>query len=861
MGEPLSLQVAELSLVEGERRSNPPEMAWAETERGVLYVLVELSAPAELWDEVGELLVESAIEGFMLTDGSDSLALNRATEAVNRALQLENEELPREDQVWAGLNMALLRTGTVDLYLAQAGPALTYLARDRRYKQFPEAESSSLPAPQPAPLGDTGHPRVRLAKFTLEPNDVVVLSATHLPQIVSSEEQMRRAITTGDAHEVATALAGLAAGHDYSALILHPTVPRRERPAADADEPAAATQETPAAATPSVPEQDDSWWYGEVAEDEDDDRKDPEPQPTEERPSRSKPSRPKQPDREPRPSSQSTGRASSAGGRSHEGTASTEQNRADRQGTGSAPERRRSVRPRTPRVQQPKGPSRVEQVTVRLRDWAADTRDLSRDLMARASLKPLRRVLSLVGAFLLLVVAWVLRLIDWGLQAYSRFVLPALRKLIPFLDRAALLLVAGLVWVWRHFVAVVRHMLPGVTPADESSRDIEIRAPSEDGRTLFPVLAVLIPLLILLTATGWYWSTSDGDGERYDALVTDVRTSVEQAEQADPNAAIILLQDVEENLAEAAAIRPNAEEVQALEARYNAILERVAKVQRIAATQIASLSAEAQPGDIVLQDGTLYVLDRASGNVYTVDPANPPSTPLDQSGAPLMGPGKPADGPIYFITRMPPGGTRSAPAVVGLTETGVVEYSEQNGVRALQFTPVSGSIVAIDHYAGNLYLLDRANTQIWKYEPDVGGEYSSQPEGWIEASTRENLANLIEFAIDGDIYVIDDDGTVVKMSVGERQPFTLEAPLPALSTAVALFTDEPARDEPLEYLYVAEPERLLVYDKSGALIVQYRAPTDQEWGDIVDVVADEADGTIYLLTTQSVLRLPLQTEG
>lgn len=871
MSTPLTIAVAELSLVEGERRTDPPEMAWVSTERGTLYVLVELSAPAELWDEISELLVESAVEGFLLADSSDSLAMKKATEAANRALQLENEELSRDDQAWAGLNMALLRDDSSDLYLSQAGPALTYLARDERYKQFPPADDAT--DPRTSPLGDTGQPRVRLAKFSLEPNDIIVLSATHLPQIVSTDEQMRVAITTGDADEVANSLADLASGHDYSALILHPTVARQQRHQSTASQPELplSTMDAEPAPPPTrestpSPEDDDAWWYGDVLEQEEanieeedvasDTDADP-PSPN------GAPTAASQHEREPasaQSQSASTSRQRSPAQRetprARRDTSTAKQTQPAEQ---SSVPRRRSIRPRRSTSQQSQQRSiDLERVIATVQSWANAISRRARRLWQRMSLGPVKRAFALVGAFLLLLLAGLLRLVEYGLQGYSRYVLPALRRLIPLLDRLAIVMLASLKWGWRRFISIMRHLLPGVSPAeDDGTGALNMPEPSEDGAALFPVLAVLIPLVILLAAGGWYWRSSGVDSERYNQLIADVDTSITQAEQANRDAALILLQGVDDELAEAADMRPKADEVQALRSRYDAVLEQVAKVKRIPATLIAPISVEAEPADIALQNGTLYVLDRGTGNVYTVDPNTPQSEPLDTAGAPLMGPGRPASGPIYFITRMPPGDSRTEPAIVGLTADGVVEYSESGGVRNLQFAPINGSIVAIDHYAGNLYLLDRQNGQIWKYVPDAAGEYSQSPEGWIEDSVRENLGTLAEFAIDGDIYVIDDAGTVTKLTVGERRPFTLETPVPAIEMPIALYSDEQSPDEPLKYLYIAEPNRILIYDKSGALLVQYRAPAEEDWGTIHEIVADEPNQVLYMLTSQGVFSLPL----
>jgi len=114
----------------------------------------------------------------------------------------------------------------------------------------------------------------------------------------------------------------------------------------------------------------------------------------------------------------------------------------------------------------------------------------------------------------------------------------------------------------------------------------------------------------------------------------------------------------------------------------------------------------------------------------------------------------------------------------------------------------------------------------------------------------------VDFAIDGDIYFLEADGTVIKMTAGTVRPFTLEDVSPPIENAVALFTDELVPDSPMTYLYLATPDRLLVFDKQGGLFAQYTSTS--EWGAIVDIAADETSGLVYVLTTRGVYAFPLR---
>lgn len=791
------MRVVELSLVEGERRSSPPEMAWAETPHGTLFVLVELSAPADMWDDVSSLLVDVAIEAVTLSKGSVTAALQEAAERVNRALLIENERLPPEDQIWAGLNMVCQQDE--NLIMAQAGPALTYIARGTRVTRFPKTaeELETETHPSAAPLGDDRRVHTRLARFHLRPGDIVVLSASHLPAL-ASEEAIERALTRGDAGDVAEALAALAKGQDYSALVLQA-------------EPATARQEVipvvpePAKPSPSKPP--------------------PAPPPT--RPPSVGP-RPKTPPRPAPPTSE---------------------------------EQRVVLRPISGRGRRaPRGrPTRSEPLSERLRPRRAQAGQLLSRLTGGTTAVGRR-----LAAWGILAFALLLRALEAGLEVYERSLVPLWRRLLPALDALAIegtMLARAL---GRRGAAVVRHMLPGTQPAEQPKRKREVRpSPSPEGRTFYPFTAIAVPVVVILLATLVYWRVTRVDIARFNELIVSAQAEIAQAEQADRTSAGVLLISIQQKLDEAEAIRPGSEEVAALRQRLARLEERVARIQRVEATRLVPLSPEADPADIVYANGTIYVLDLNKGAVFTMPAAvDQDPTPLDKR-TPLAGPGLPAPGRVLFITWMPPGGTRAYSALVGLTEEGAFEFVPSDAsrpLRRLSFAPVAGEIMDVGHYNGNLYLLDRTARQIWKYVPDVTGGYGDPPAPWMKPEAQAALKAPIRLAIDGDIYVLEADGRVIKMTVGELRPFELEPVIPPLEAPVALFTDEQAPDVPLRYLYVAERNRVLVFDKQGKLVVQFWPRPGAEWGEVRDLAADESNGFIYLLTTTGVWQLSMTAE-
>ncbi|MDQ7029112.1 MAG: hypothetical protein Q9O62_04715 [Ardenticatenia bacterium] len=790
--------MVELSLVDGERRAAPPEMAWADTPHGTLFVLVELSAPADMWDDVSSLLVDVAVEAVTLAKGSVTAALHEAAQRVNRALLIENERLPPEDQIWAGLNLACQQGET--LFLAQAGPALTYIARGARVTRFPKALDDLQAETQAsaAPLGDDRRVHVRLARFTLKPGDLIVLSASHLPSL-ASESAIHAALTRGDVGDTVEALASLVEGQDYSALAL---------------------QVGTEAAGPRVAE-DVVTVLPEV--------------------SRTSPT-PVQPPVAPKL-------------RSEPAQADMSRPRT------SAPSRPRPRPQGAPR--RPAAPAWRETVS-RLR------RPLPSAHWGRTTLSRLRPLLGVGVSSMRHVIAWgmwgliwVVRLVEGGIEVYRRYLVPAWRRVVPWLDALAIeIVVLGRALV-RRLIAVVRHTLPG-THADQPSRlpPKPRPQPSPEGHTFYPLVALVFPLLLIAVAVGLYWRADRTDVARFEELVTAVRAEMAQVEQADPQAAGVLLLSMAEKVAQAEALRPGSEEVSRLREQLRQLEARLGRIRRVRATQVAPFSTGADPAELVYADGVLYVLDLASGALFRATPDDGETLPLNER-APLAAPGLPVSGRILFITWMPPGGTRGYPALVALAEGGAFEFAPERvaqPLRRLNFVSLTGELMDVGHYNGNLYVLDRTENQIWKYIPDTTGGYGDPPIPWMKADTQAAVQDPIRLAIDGDIYVLEADGDVIKMTVGEQRPFELETPVPPLSAPVALFTDEQAPDVPLRYLYVAEADRVLVFDKQGQLVVQFWPEEGQPWGEIRDLTADEPNGTLYLLTTTGIWRVAMTVQ-
>lgn len=160
------------------------------------------------------------------------------------------------------------------------------------------------------------------------------------------------------------------------------------------------------------------------------------------------------------------------------------------------------------------------------------------------------------------------------------------------------------------------------------------------------------------------------------------------------------------------------------------------------------------------------------------------------------------------------------------------------------------NIVRARGFGSNLYLLDAAaNSQIWKYLGTDEG--LSGKKSYLEGESYD-LASAADMAIDGSVWVLFSDGTIVKYTRGRKDAFTVIGLDQPLADAVRIFTGPEA-----EHLYVLDRAntRVVVLDKTGEYASQYAWPGI---AGVKDFVVSEELGKIFFLTGEKVFTIDLK---
>jgi hypothetical protein len=120
---------------------------------------------------------------------------------------------------------------------------------------------------------------------------------------------------------------------------------------------------------------------------------------------------------------------------------------------------------------------------------------------------------------------------------------------------------------------------------------------------------------------------------------------------------------------------------------------------------------------------------------------------------------------------------------------------------------------------------------------------------WLDDQSV-NLANARDLAIDGSIYVLHPDTVTEFLTGSPANPGIALAQIdPPLENAQSIWTSADTTR-----LYILDPERLLVYQKTGKFIGQYYL-TDTSG--FKDFVVDEDADKVYLLTEEKLFEISI----
>ncbi len=387
------------------------------------------------------------------------------------------------------------------------------------------------------------------------------------------------------------------------------------------------------------------------------------------------------------------------------------------------------------------------------------------------------------------------------------------------------------------------------------------------------VLAIVFILAIAVAAIAagtWYYQGQQRI-QYFNQYMDGARVQLQAAlSSTDENQARRYLVAVEEQLNQAEYFAPEHPDIITLRNELAEATARINHVQPLLGgfdqPLITFTDPDRNPHDVLVHGLNVYVLDtgRDVFERYQLDEA---------TGDRLAGDGTPE---LLLQSGVTVGGRRTgelaeavwAPATGNRTSSGPLVLDRSNQLFEISdaLGPINVTLAENDglgftkdmnYYMGNLYLMDTTNSQLWRYRPS-GESYTVTPEPYFPENASINLNNVIDSTIDGAVWLLHPNGTILKYFSGIQESFALDIVNPPLSDAAAVWANDV--EAPGGYLYVADADsnRILVFDKQGKLLQQL-TPVDHPGAlkDLQDIYVDEVSNHLYALTKSGLYQVPL----
>ncbi|MBE9508764.1 MAG: hypothetical protein IMY86_12035, partial [Chloroflexi bacterium] len=411
-----------------------------------------------------------------------------------------------------------------------------------------------------------------------------------------------------------------------------------------------------------------------------------------------------------------------------------------------------------------------------------------------------------------------------------------------------------------------RRMLPG--PEREARRRARPRRliPPEN-RAVLMTIAIGIPVLLAIIVA--LANDSFGDENRLQSLFSQAKREIASAEaaggaseEARPHWETAL-----EYAKAAVELRPDDPEAIALQTEIQAHLDSLGGVIRLAPVHLADFGSSTALRQLVVHGQMVFVLDPAAGWVTqlalnqagdgVVEERLPP--PLVRTGQQV------SDGEVGNLVDcvwVGSGGGRLTSGLLILEEgAGLVSYDpawgSEEGVpqlaRSFLGTPPTGTSKAIGSYQDRFYILDPVAKQVWRYEPR-DDTYPEPPGGYFVTPPPKSLETALDMAIDGNVYILYADGTVLKFLGGDLQPFEIRELPDDIGEAVALAVD-PNSGSGIVYVADRGNGGVLVFEPDGTFRAQLHA--EDAFDELEALAVDEAARRLYVFSGGQLYVAPL----
>jgi hypothetical protein len=196
---------------------------------------------------------------------------------------------------------------------------------------------------------------------------------------------------------------------------------------------------------------------------------------------------------------------------------------------------------------------------------------------------------------------------------------------------------------------------------------------------------------------------------------------------------------------------------------------------------------------------------------------------------------------------------RLTPALLILTTDGsLLELGASGSLRTVGVSQLVSweDPQALGTYSGNLYVLAPDYGNIIKYVPN-GDDYQHDPMDYVQGAADVSWPKAIDMAIDGFIYVLLSDGSILKFAGGQAQPFSQEGLYPPLEEPLGISASP---DSTAVFVADSSEGRIVEFTPEGQFVRQYRASLDGEdyFGEMTAFAVDVSRGRVFVGTASGL---------
>jgi hypothetical protein len=375
------------------------------------------------------------------------------------------------------------------------------------------------------------------------------------------------------------------------------------------------------------------------------------------------------------------------------------------------------------------------------------------------------------------------------------------------------------------------------------------------------VPAWVLPVVLFLglaALLAWWVVPGSMEGNRaakFDSLLTGARDDYSAAlTLPDLSEKRRLLGEASSQLAEAADIRPDDSELTALQGDVAAVLAEMDGVEELTGLQLVADLTTQLTGDLSLQrlvvgGGHAYLLDGKESRVVSVSlsgPAGQAEEVLREGD--LAGMAKAAR--PSQIAWLPDANGGSLLVIDSERHLFSLRPGADPVPLALEGSDGWGSLDAVFAGTDGLDALDGKNSQLWLY-PSIEDGFATGPEPVLEGV---DLSGATSLAVNGDIYLLSEDGHIRRFSAGQEMPFEMEGIDRPLTSPASLL---PLADGGLLVVDRGN-KRIVLFTPDGRFQRQY---VSNQLMDPQAVAVDEVAARLYVLNGDSlfVADLPAST--